>query len=329
MLELRYILIAVVSALIILVSIILLKYRKLIKVSEVSLSKEQVLGRMFLRKIRKLGEPKPGEDPKNIFRDLNHIMREFFRELYDISYEFAYIELNEELIKKGVDEKLRNEIIDYTMRMAESEYSKRQVTEQEFYYLLGKSIKIIERVTGHTEEGVKVPEKAPAGEPKPAAAPEKPEELKPEPAVAPERPAEVKPEPAKPVEPAPAPEEAQKATVKEEPPPVRTVPEKEAPPVERPEVPPTPSESEKEMEKEILVPKKDDEKLDKLRRLLNTAEMNMHDKKSKDAMENYTGLREIYESLPQEMKMQINNETKRIITLYNSLLKEYKDILRS
>ena len=285
MLELRYILVAVACVLILLISLITMRYRKLLRAKGVEMNKEEVVGRLFLRKIRKLGESTDKEEPGELFKRLNKIMRDFFGELYEISYEFAYVELNEELIKKGVEEETRNTIIDYTMQMAQSEYSSHRMTEQEFYYLLGKSIKTIEHVTGHKEEepAGKTPEDKPAEEKtkEDAAPPKKPEE------------------------------KAEKGKV----------------PPERGDKLEIPHEMEEELEKEMIIPREDEGKVDKLRRLLVTAEMSMKENKPRDAMDKYIDLRVIYDSLAPNLKIKINPETRRIISLYNLLLKEYKDVL--
>jgi hypothetical protein len=301
MLDLRYILIVVVSALIIIISLILLKYRKIIRMNQIEMSKDEVLGRLFLRKIRKMEELKAGDEPAAHFKKLNNTMREFFKELYDISYEFAYIELNEELVKKGIDEEIRDAVIDYNMRMAESEYGHRGMTEQEFHYLLGQSIKIIEMVTGHREEGVK--EKLPEKKPE-----EKPEAVKAEKRPVPKKHDVLKPD------------DAHRR------PPKKGVPEPVKPKDDKKLK--IPKKTEEEMEKKILIPEEDDQKIGKIRRLLATAEINMKDKKAREAMDNYTDLRVIYDSLPPGVKIKINQDTKRIITLYNSLLSEYKDVLK-
>lgn len=318
MIELRYILVAVACVLILLISLITMKYRKLLRAKGVEMNKEEVVGRLFLRKIRKLGESTDKEEPGELFKRLNKIMRDFFGELYEISYEFAYVELNEELIKKGVEEETRDTIIDYTMQMAQSEYSSHRMTEQEFYYLLGKSIKTIEHVTGRKEE-------EPAGK--------KPEDKQrhmidtvfsvwdvirkkiKEDAAPLRKPAE----------------KAEKGKVPPEKKPAEEPVEKYKP---KPEVPPEggdkleiPHKMEEELEKEMIIPKEDEGKVDKLRRLLVTAEMSMKENKPRDAMDKYIDLRVIYDSLAPDLKIKINPETRRIISLYNLLLKEYKDVL--
>ena len=263
MLELRYVLIAVSCILISVITLLILKYKKLLRRKETKMSKEEVLGRLFLRKLKKISESSSKEEPRELFKRLNNIMRNFFSELFDIAYEFAYVELNEELAKKDIDEDIRHDIINYTMQMAETEYSGHKISTQEFYYMLGKSIRIISKVTGHKEEKVEEVEKKP---------PEK--------------------EPVK---------EAEKAPAK----------------------PP----EEKEIKKAAPVPKKEEENVSKLRSLLVVAEGYIKENKSEAAMESYTQLREIYDSLGPEVKRKIYPETKRIIVLYNSLLKEYKDVL--
>ncbi len=288
MIEIRYMLIAVACVLILLISLITMKYRKLLRTRAIEMSREDVVGRLFLRKIRKLGESAGKDEPGELFRKLNTIMRNFFSELYEIAYEFAYVELNEELVKKGIEEDIRNTIIDYTMQMAQSEYSGQKMREQEFYYLLGKSVKIIEKVTGHDEE-------------EPTGSKQAEEKLK-EHAVPSEKPA--------------GKEEVQSG--KE---PAQKGPEPEKP-GKKPEVP-----HKEEPGKGMSITKEDKGKVDKLRRLLVSAEMNISEKKPREAMDSYIDLRVIYDSLAPGLKVKMNPEAMRIIAIYNTLLKEYKDVL--
>lgn len=162
------------------------RYKMLIRARKKKISKEEVVGRIFLRKLKKIDETSDQDTPKELFAQLNGVMRNFFSELYDIAYEFAYVELNEELVRKGIDEKQRKDIIEYTMEMEKSEYSDHTLNKQEFYYLLGKSIHIIKEITGYKEDYAlkrapekaedipdKVTEAAPAKEEKPEPKPEK------------------------------------------------------------------------------------------------------------------------------------------------------------
>ncbi len=291
MLELRYMLLAAICVLILFISLITMKYRKLLRTREIEMSKEEVLGRLFLRKIRKVGESGGKEDPRELFNRLNKVMRSFFSELYEISYEFAYVELNEELVKKGVEEDVRNAIIDYTMQIAEAEYSNHKMTEQEFYYLLGKSIKIIEKVTGRTEEEMKKREEAE----------EKVKSGKREEAVGEDEVAEeIRKEL---TEKKPGPEEGKKPKEKLSAPPE----EEKYKPVTEPEEarkrPEMPHKDEERPEKEMLVPKDSKGAVDKLRRLLLKAEANMEKGKPKECMDDYINLRVIYDSLSPEVKM--------------------------
>lgn len=182
----RIVLIILVCILTVIIFFIIRRYKTLVKARHQKISKEEVVGRIFLRKLKKIDEVSDREPAKELFIDLSGTMRNFFSELYDITYEFAYVELNEELVKKGVEEKKRKDIIDYTMEMEKSEYSNRVMTKQEFYYLLGKSIHIIKSVTGYKEDYVlkRVPEKADKVPPKksPEEKP-KPTEPKPEKAL--------------------------------------------------------------------------------------------------------------------------------------------------
>ncbi len=363
MIELRYLLVAVACVLVLLISLILMKYRKLLRTKEVNISKEEVVCRIFTRKIKELEESGENQDPKELFNKLNKTMRGFFSELYDIEYEFAYVELNEELVKKDVSEDIRNAIIDYTMNMAESEYSNHAMTGQEFYYLLGKSIKIIEKVSQYTEEkpGEKQPETV---ESMPdAAEKQKPSEEKPSEPVADVRGVpSPKPEPvpvtkgvqkvpvpdALPVDKAPKPSEKMTETqdteifeafessdefskpsaakMQKKIKPEKKITTDKPETVTKPEKKPEIHEDKQEVQAAII-PKTDKTKVDKIRHMLFAAEMGISENKPAEAMDNYRDLRIIYDSLTPEMKLKINPETKRIIALYNSLLAKFKDTL--
>jgi hypothetical protein len=325
MLELRYMLLAALCVLVLFISLITMKYRKLLRTREIEMSKEEVIGRLFLRKIRKVGESGGKEDPRELFNRLNKVMRSFFSELYEIAYEFAYVELNEELVKRGVEEDVRNAIIDYTMQIAEAEYSNHKMTDQEFFYLLEKSIKIIEKMTGKTEEEM---EKREEVEEKLKS--EKSGEARGEDEVAEEIRKELTGKKTGPSEGKKTEEEVSASSDEEKYRPV-TKPEEELGKAkirpEKPKKPEIPHKDEEQLEREMLVPKDSKEAVDRIRRLLLKAEANMKKGKPKECMDDYIDIRVIYDSLSPEIKMKINPETRRIITLYNSLLKEYKDIL--
>ena len=261
----RYALIAIACSLITIVSVLIYKYRKIVSKKEAVMSKEDVIGRMFLRKLRKIEDSIGKDDPYELFKRLNRTMRSFFRELFDIQYEFDYLELNEELTKKGVAKGIRDEVISYTMQMSQAEYGGSKITNVDFYPLLEKSIVIAVKVTGQEHELV-------AGK------------------------VSIKKEQEAPV---PVPEEA--AKVKEE--------------------------REKEAEKKVAIPKVEKAGTAKLRRLLVDAEQSIRDNRHKDALDSYSELKETYNKLNPKTKLGLYAETKRIIAIYNTLLKEYKDIL--
>jgi len=295
----RYIMIAVAAALLVAITLIVRKYRRLLGKRETTLTKESVIGRLFIRKLRALMDEGRGGDPQDLFRKLNKTMRSMFSELFDIKYEFAYVELNEELTKKGVSEEIRNEIINYTMEMSEAEYGGQQITADRLAALFERSSHIIAKVTGYEEnEGATKP-----GE-KAHEAPGKPEEEK---------------------KALPAPEVVI-SEVKEKP--KEPEPQKSEPPKKK-EPKPSAEErrEEKEVEERIQVPKSEEERVQKLRRMLIEAEKNIGEMKLDSALENYSELRTIYDSLSPEIKRSALKETSRIIAVYNSLIKEYRTVL--
>lgn len=260
----RYLLITIAGVLVAVVSYLIYKYLKLQGRKGVDMRREDVVGRLFIRKINKLNEEAGKEKLPVMFKKLNGIMRSFFSELLEIKYEFAHLELNEELSKLGIGDDVKNEVINYTMDMSEAEYGGHEIDKEKFQVLLEKSVQIVGKLTEYVEG---VPEKAQEKEPPGG---EKPKE-------------------------------------KEEAP----VPEK------------------KVTEKDILIPTDEKERIPKLRKLLLEAEGNLKKKRAEDAMENYSELRELYDSLSPETKRKINSETKRVIAVYNSLVKEYSETLSS
>jgi len=361
MLWLRYVLIAFAAGLVSVISLLIYKYRKMLRKKETEMGKEDVIGRLFLRKLKKIEDLTGKEDPSELFKKLNKTMRGFFSELFDIRYEFDYVELNEELSKQGVKEDIRHEVISYTMGMSRAEYGGRKITNTDFYSLLGKSSRIITKITGQELELApeKIPGKIP---PEKEVAEEVPKEIPPEKEVAEEIPREIPPEmeekapekeiieevpkeipPEKEVaEEIPReipPEMEEKApekeiieeVPKEKPPervevkpPEKASEKKEIPEEEKPEVP---EEYEKAIEQEMIVPPDEQERMQKLRKMLLEAEENVKENRYEDAMESYSELRKIYDSLSPKVKLGIYSETERIIRIYNTLLKEYKDTL--
>jgi hypothetical protein len=261
--------------------------------------------------MRKLREETNGP-PGVMFVKLNRVMRSFFSELFDIKYQFAYVELNEELTRKGVGEDIRNEVIGYTMSVSEAEYGGRDISAETLAAMFDRSLRLLEKVTGVSEkeaakgpeppqkeskEGVAKPQEQPAAQQN-AAVPEatKLAELQPVQLAAPE---------------------AQGA---------------EAPPM-----PPAPAikvsgdepqtAMETAIEKRIGIPKDEQQRLQRLREMLLEAERLITENKHYDALESYSSLREIYDSLSPEVKRSAYSEIKRIISVYNFLLKEYRSAL--
>jgi hypothetical protein len=261
----RYALIAIACSLIAIVSVLIYKYRKIVSKKEAVMSKEDVIGRMFLRKLRKIEDSIGKEDPSELFKRLNRTMRSFFRELFDIQYEFDYLELNEELTKKGIAKGIRDDVISYTMAMSQAEYGGHKITNVDFYPLLEKSIVVAVKVTGQEHELV-----------------------------------------------------AGKVSIKKEPEEEAAVPELEEAPKEK---------KEKAAEKVAAVPKVEQAGTNKLRRLLVEAEQSIRENRQKEALDSYSELKETYNGLNPKTKLGLYPETKRIIAIYNTLLKEYKDIL--
>jgi hypothetical protein len=253
---LRYVLIAFAGVLVSVISLLIYKYRKVLSRKETMMGKEDVLGRLFLRKLRKVEEVLGKEDIGELFKKVKRIMRSFFSELFEIRYQFDYVELNEELTKKGVKEGIRQDVISYTMDMSKAEYGGNEITDEDFHILLEKSIRIVSKVTGHEQElaAGKVPIKVP---------------------------------------------EEKKEVIKKE----------------------------EEIEKKIEVPKDEEDRLGKLRSLLIDAEQDIRENDHEGALESYSELKEIYDSLTPKVKDRIYDETRRIIQIYNALLKEYKDTL--
>ncbi|MFH0956895.1 MAG: hypothetical protein V1813_03460 [Candidatus Aenigmatarchaeota archaeon] len=297
------------------ICVLLFRYRKISARRDIRLGKEEVLGRLFLRKIRSIGEA--GEDPAATLRSLSALMRSFFSELFDISYEFDYVELNEELGRKGADEKIRKGIIDYSMKTEEFQYGGKALSEEDLSSIIEKSVIIIRSVT----------EKRPESEapPAPPAAKDVPEAQVPE--AAEKKPGRFssaiegfirKPLPEKREEAPPEEEEApgrMEADV-----PVRAV----APTAVRR---PVPAPAAAERKPAATVPASRDGKMQRMRMLLVKAEGAIASANAGGAAEAYSELRGIYENLAQDEKRDMQEETHRIIALYNALLGEYKSSL--
>ena len=323
-LELRLILVSVACFLLVIISIIVFRYRQIQKKRDTVLGKEQVLGRLFLRKISKLGEESEGEDFKRTLKKLNGLMKAFFSELFDISYEFDYVELNEELGKKGVDEAVRKEVIDYSMKVEKLEYGGEPVTESDLMPLVEKSVFIIRSITEERkpEEEEEIPAAAPVSGPpqkkKPSVLAARIEGILRKPFQRPQKPVE-EPAPKPPGKPSPATEELLDEIEEK-------MPKTQAPPKVAEEEPsgeePAPS-----TKIPKLPPPGKDKAITKIRKLLVLSEDSMSGGNHDEAMDHYMELRQLYDALPPETKRTMYPEAKRIIALYNNLLREYKKVL--
>jgi hypothetical protein len=354
---LRYVMVAIAVILLIAIVLIIKRYAKLAGRRGVEMGKGDVLGRLLLKKIKRLGKQADSGNPRDLLKQLSRTMRSFFSDYFDIKYEFSEVELNEELAEKGIDGSVREQVLDYTTKMAETEYGKSEITKVEFLFILDKAIGVISLLTGCKDEGV-YPElhKEPAVSEKPL-----PSELfrLPEQEEVPGAPEPVAGRPSlfskamsfirsKVPGPAGRPAEVEKTAAEEEliipgeEPREEAGSEEPAPP-EKPEKPKAKAEERGEKkpsltDEEVMkieqrtLEKTDEETRDelnvvKLKRLLIRAEDSLSGKKYDDAMDIYTEMRLIYESLQPEMKKALLNEAKRMIVIYNELLEEYKGAL--
>jgi hypothetical protein len=284
-----YVLAGVACFLISVMSFIVYKYSRLRKLKGSEMSKEDVLGRLFMKKIENIASLKNGTD--EVFRKLNKVMKNYFRELFEIEYEFDYLELNEELGKKGIDEELRKYVIDFTMKLSEAEYSGKKLTQAELSSIIEKSKRVVINIMTKGRS---------------FKAPEEKEPVKPvmeahEPVAAPETAVRDK-KPAQAVEKAP-PEKVERKPKKKE--------------KEKPYKTPAAAKE----------PSSPEERVSSIRRLLIEAEESLRQKRYEDAMDGYTELKGMYDSVSREEKMGMMEEARRIIGLYNTLLTEYKDML--
>jgi outer membrane biosynthesis protein TonB len=296
------------------ISVLFVRYRKISKRKDVRLSREEVMGRLFLRKIKSIGEA--GKDPLATLKELGGIMRSFFSELFDIAYEFDYVELNEELGKRGIDESIRKDIIDYSMKTEEFQYGGKPLADADLSSLIEKSIIIIRSVSKKGPE----PEAAPVAEAAPK--PEAPVAEKKQSWLSTAIDGFIR---------QPLPERKKVEKEKEEP--EKEVPEK-AEEIAEARVPepaavrrPVPSQAPEAQKRPAAAPLSTEGPSSRVRRLLLKAEGAVSLQDAGTAAEAYSELRGIYESLTQDQKRDMQDETRRIIALYNALLGEYKNSL--
>ncbi len=82
------------------------------------------------------------KDPKDAFNTIIRIIREFFKERFNLEYEFTYDELQEELKKRNFEN------IEFIKHLIDLTYKDNQISKKDIYYLSDKFrdlIKIIDR----------------------------------------------------------------------------------------------------------------------------------------------------------------------------------------
>ncbi len=328
----RYALLAAACVLSGVVAILIINYKRVQDRRDVRLSREEVLRRLFTRKIDALGNEAGTTDMRQMVKKLKKITKDFFGELFEINREFDYVELNEVLGKKGVDEAMRKQVIDFSMRIDEFEYSGRPITEEELLSLVDSSVGIIRNVTEKKEEAdieslrkeVSEMQKSPETQ-EPRSEPESALKIKISGIVSKHRgKGEPKAAPQMPPEKKDVPKPAEKVVDKPKAVPAPAKPEETIP---EPEEEKPAAEAPKDEPEETKPSKEHAAGIEKIRKLLLLSEQSVEMGRHEDAMDDYLELRRMYDSLPSEVKIGIQEETKRIIALYNSLLKEYKDTL--
>jgi iron uptake system EfeUOB component EfeO/EfeM len=83
-------------------------------------------------------------------------MREFFAKFFGIKYEFTYVELNEEINKIKMKKEIKNNIINFSIKISEMEYGGFEITAANFLDIIKMAIPLVEELTGvKLEQAVK------------------------------------------------------------------------------------------------------------------------------------------------------------------------------
>jgi hypothetical protein len=111
-------------------------------------SMKELIGLYTLRRLHLLQLQVTEKDVRKLSKDLSSIMQEFFAKIFNIKYEFTYIEINEIARKKGVSKDLTKLIMNFSIKISEMQYSKHKTSISEVLSSIKLAIRIVEELTG-------------------------------------------------------------------------------------------------------------------------------------------------------------------------------------
>jgi len=141
---------------------VVIKYKRLKKYIEYKRKKKppftdkQILGLSTLRRIYSIRSKIGKEKTRDLFELFSKTMREFFAKFFGIKYEFTYVELNEEINKIKMKKEIKNNIINFSIKISEMEYGGFEITAANFLDIIKMAIPLVEELTGvKLEQAVK------------------------------------------------------------------------------------------------------------------------------------------------------------------------------
>ncbi len=108
----------------------------------------QLFGIETLRKLH-LIQLEIGKKPvKRISNEFAKVMREFFAKMFNVKHKFTYIEINEIARRRKLDKGVVSMITDFSIRISEIEYGKRDIPVTLLVLTIKDAIRIVEALTG-------------------------------------------------------------------------------------------------------------------------------------------------------------------------------------
>jgi hypothetical protein len=89
------------------------------------------------------------KETRYISSEFSKIVREYFREILNLKYEFTYEELLNELKKKGLDSEMESMLVSFFKKAIEVEYSKYRLRRRELHSLIDEAKEIVHLTSRH------------------------------------------------------------------------------------------------------------------------------------------------------------------------------------
>jgi hypothetical protein len=137
-------------------------YRRRREEERVVIVEEEKVRESVLAGLEKIEKQLYQKSPEELSRKFSAIMRQFFKDIFNLEYEFTYEELRMEVSKRKISPTLKEILMSYSKRISEIEYGGYKITREELYTLVEEAreiVKLMTKPTGKEKGAIKEEQK--------------------------------------------------------------------------------------------------------------------------------------------------------------------------